>query len=83
MPKEYVHELNDYSVTSNVDALINYLNAHEDDARMWLSNYETPAILKSKKRSVSYGSINHYYPSDDDCLKEKKRVVAILEKWND
>ena len=83
MPKEYVNELNDYRITSNVDALINYLNVHEEDARAWLSNYETPDILKSKKCSWSDGSVTRYYRSDDDCLTEEKRVAAILEKWND
>ena len=83
MPKEYVNELNGYRITSNIDALINYLNAHEEDARAWLSNYETPDILKSKKCSWSDGSVIRYYRSDDDCLTEEKRVAAILEKWND
>ena len=49
MSKEYIDELNDYTITSNGDALINYLNVHEDDARAWLASYKTPDVLNSKK----------------------------------
>lgn len=41
-------EIAGYNEYSDADALINYLNAHREDAKAWLKNYKTPDVLNTK-----------------------------------
>lgn len=48
MTRAELAEIGAYDEYSDADALINYLNAHREDAKAWLDNYKTPDILNTK-----------------------------------
>lgn len=64
MPRAELAEIGGYDEYSDADALINYLNAHRDDAKAWLANYKTPDILNTKSAEAY----------------EKEREEAILHR---
>lgn len=48
MARHELAEIGAYDEYSDADALINYLNAHREDAKAWLDNYKTPDVLNTK-----------------------------------
>lgn len=48
MARHELAEIGGYDEYSDADALINYLNAHREDAKAWLDNYKTPDVLNTK-----------------------------------
>ena len=64
---EQLNELASYNADSNADALINYLNAHEEDAIQWFRDYEK----KYEPR--------HLYSGETDSDIEAKQQEAMTK----
>ena len=51
LTSEQLAEIVDYNEESDSSALVNYLNAHREDAKEWLKNYKTPEVLDEKTKA--------------------------------
>ena len=51
LTSEQLAEIVDYNEESDSSALVNYLNAHREDAKEWLKSYKTPEVLDEKTKA--------------------------------
>lgn len=73
MPDEYLDELASYKQDSDVDALLNYLSEHEEDALNWLRDYDekyepTDFMLDDR--------------TEDEIKEEQKKAESVNEVLN-
>ena len=73
---EQLNELASYNADSNADALINYLNAHEEDAIQWFRDYEK----KYEPRHIYSGETDSDIKAKQQEAMTKAAILKFIEE---